>query len=278
MICVPLLSQDGRALGVIQLDTKSLRHQFTQTDLDVLVSVGAQASLAIENARLHEDLLQRSDIERELRFATQVQLGFLPEHRPNPAGYEFFDYYEPAHRVGGDYFDYVVHAGPADRDRSGRRRRKRGSRRPAHGPALFGRAIASLYAADAGKVLSALNEEIHSQGMGHRFVTFVLLMLNPETHELTIANAGHLPPIVRWPDGKAASIGREHSGMPLGIRPKQEYGELTFPVEPGTTLTVCTDGITEAMNAANDLFGRVRLEELIAVAPGRRRNNSSKGS
>ncbi|HEX4072255.1 MAG TPA: SpoIIE family protein phosphatase [Planctomycetaceae bacterium] len=268
MICVPLLSQDGRALGVIQLDTKSLRHQFTQTDLDVLVSVGAQASLAIENARLHEDLLQRSDIERELRFATQVQLGFLPEHRPNPAGYEFFDYYEPAHRVGGDYFDYVVMP----------------DRRIAIGLAdVAGKGVpaallmARLYSAvrlhlftqpTPGKVLSALNEEIHSQGMGHRFVTFVLLMLNPETHELTIANAGHLPPIVRWPDGKVASVGREHSGMPLGIRPKQEYGELTFPVEPETTLTVCTDGITEAMNAANDLFGRVRLEGLIASHPG----------
>ena len=113
---------------MIQLDTKSLRHQFTQTDLDVLVSVGAQASLAIENARLHEDLLQRSDIERELRFATQVQLGFLPEQRPSPPGYEFFDYYEPAHRVGGDYFDYVADAGRADCDRTGRRRGKRGSR------------------------------------------------------------------------------------------------------------------------------------------------------
>jgi phosphoserine phosphatase RsbU/P len=266
MICVPLLNQDGRALGVIQLDTKSLRHQFTQTDLDVLVSVGAQASLAIENARLHEDLLQRSDIERELRFATQVQLGFLPERRPNPPGYEFFDYYEPAHRVGGDYFDYVVMP----------------DRRIAIGLAdVAGKGVpaallmARLYSAvrlhlftQPGKVLSALNEDIHSQGMGHRFVTFVLLMLNPETHELTIANAGHLPPIVRWPDGKVVSIGREHSGMPLGIRSKQEYGELTFPVLPGATLTVCTDGITEAMNAASDLFGRVRLEEFVASHPG----------
>ncbi len=218
MMCVPLIGQEGRALGVIQLDTKSLRHQFTQTDLDVLVSVGAQASLAIENARLHEDLIQRSDIERELRFATQVQLGFLPVHRPSPAGYEFFDYYEPAHRVGGDYFDYVampdgrIAIGLAD---------VAGKGIPA---ALL---MARLYSAvrlhlftqpTSGKVLSALNDEIYSQGIGHRFVTFVLLMLNPETHELTIANAGHLPPIVRSPQGKASSIGRTESGMPLGIR------------------------------------------------------------
>jgi sigma-B regulation protein RsbU (phosphoserine phosphatase) len=268
MICVPLLGQEGRPLGVIQLDTKSLRHQFTQTDLDVLVSVGAQASLAIENARLHEDLLQRSDIERELRFATQVQLGFLPEQRPSPPGYEFFDYYEPARRVGGDYFDYVpmpdgrIAIGLAD---------VAGKGVPA---ALL---MARLYSAvrlhlftqpTPGKVLSSLNEEILTQGMGHRFVTFVLLMLNPETHELTIANAGHLPPIVRSPDGEAKSIGRKESGMPLGIRSKQEYGELTIQIAPGTNLTVYTDGITEAMNPAHDLFGRMRLEELIAAHPG----------
>ena len=119
-----------------------------------------------------------------------------------------------------------------------------------------------------GKVLAALNEEIHTQGMGHRFVTFVLLMLNPETHELTIANAGHLPPIVRSPDGEATSIGRKESGMPLGIRSNQQYGELTLQIEPGTNLTVYTDGITEAMNPAHDLFGRVRLEEFIAAHPG----------
>jgi phosphoserine phosphatase RsbU/P len=267
MICVPLLGKEGRALGVIQLDTKSLRHQFTQTDLDVLVSVGAQASLAIENARLHEDLLQRSDIERELRFATQVQLGFLPEQRPSPPGYEFFDYYEPALRVGGDYFDYVampdgrIAIGLAD---------VAGKGVPA---ALL---MARLYSAvrlhlftqpTPGKVLAALNEEILTQGMGHRFVTFVLLMLNPETHELTIANAGHLSPILCSAQGKAASIGRKESGMPLGIRAKQQYGELKLQVEPGTTLTVYTDGITEAMNPAHDLFGRVRLEEMIAGHP-----------
>jgi phosphoserine phosphatase RsbU/P len=265
MMCVPLLNQEGRAIGVIQVDTKSLRHQFTQTDLDVLISVGAQASLAIENARLHEDLLQRSDIERELRFATQVQLGFLPEHRPELPGYEFFDYYEPAQRVGGDYFDYVpmpdgrIAIGLAD---------VAGKGIPA---ALL---MARLYSAvrlhlftqpTPGKALAALNHEVHSHGMGHRFVTFVLLMLDPVNHEITIANAGHLPPIIRSPEGQASSVGWKQSGMPLGIREQQPYGELKIPIEQGTSVTICTDGITEAMNAANDLYGRLRLEEFIAA-------------
>ncbi len=264
MICVPLIAKGGEALGAIQLQTQSLRHQFTQSDLDVLISVGSQATLAIENARLHEDLLRRSDIERELRFATQVQLGFLPEVRPNPPCYEFFDYYEPAQRVGGDYFDYIplndgrIAIGLAD---------VAGKGIPA---ALM---MARLYSSvrlhlfsqpTPGKVLSGLNGEIHSQGMGHRFVTFVLLMLDPVRHEMTIANAGHLPPIVRTADGQCTSVGRKESGMPLGINPEQEYREFTLPIEAGSSIVLYTDGITEAMNAANELFGRQRLEQFVS--------------
>jgi phosphoserine phosphatase RsbU/P len=265
MMCVPILTVDDKALGVIQLDTTSLQQQFTQGDLDVLVSVSSQASLAIENARLHEDLVQRNEIERELRFATQVQLGFLPNERPDVPGYEFFDYYEPAHRVGGDYFDYIalpdgrIAIGLAD---------VAGKGIPA---ALL---MARMYSAvrlhvftqpDSGKVLSALNAEIHAQGMGHRFVTFVLLTLDPHSHELTIANAGHLSPILRAPGGTATSIGRKESGMPLGISCTQEYRQLKISLEPGATLVVYTDGITEAMNPAGDLFGRPRLERFIAA-------------
>jgi sigma-B regulation protein RsbU (phosphoserine phosphatase) len=255
MICVPLIDKEGEALGAIQLQTQSLRHQFTQSDLDVLISVGSQAILAIENARLHEDLVRRNDIERELRFATQVQLGFLPEIRPNPPGYEFFDYYEPAQRVGGDYFDYIqlndgrIAIGLAD---------VAGKGIPA---ALL---MARLYSSvrlhmfsqsTPAKALSALSAEIYAQGMGHRFVTFAMLILDPLRHELTIANAGHLPPIVRTVKGEATSIGRKESGMPLGINPEQHYREIQVAVEPGSSIVIYTDGITESMNAANELFG-----------------------
>jgi sigma-B regulation protein RsbU (phosphoserine phosphatase) len=268
MICVPLMSKDGTALGAIQLQTQSLRQQFTQSDLDVLVSVGSQAILAIENARLHEDLLRQSHMERELQFATQVQLGFLPERRPNPPGYEFFDYYEPAERVGGDYFDYIelndgrIAIGLAD---------VAGKGIPA---ALM---MARLYSSvrlhlftqpTAAKALSALSAEIHAQGMGHRFVTFVLLTLDPVRHEMTIANAGHLPPILRTGDGQTHSTGRKESGMPLGIKPELEYRELKLAIEPGMSVVLYTDGITEAMNVANELFGRVRLEKLVSSVSG----------
>jgi len=87
-------------------------------------------------------------------------------------------------------------------------------------------------------------------------------------HETTLVNAGHLPPIVRTADGQSTSVGRKESGMPLGINPEQEYREITLALEPGTSVVLYTDGITESMNAANDLFGRVRLENFVSSISG----------
>jgi serine phosphatase RsbU (regulator of sigma subunit) len=269
MLCVPLMSQQGHALGVIQLDTKSLRQQFSADDLDLLVSIGSQASLAVENANMHEEMLRQRDIERELEFATQVQLGFLPNQRPRLPGYEFHDYYEAALRVGGDYFDYISlsdgRVAVALADVAGK-----GIPAALLMARLYSSARLHLFTQpNAGLALTALNAEIHSSGLGFRFITFVVVIVNPATHEVTIANAGHLPPLLRRPDGTVEAIGRKQSGMPLGVAPRQEYGELQLPLEPGMSLTLYTDGITEAMNPLNDIYGRARLESFLAKAPTR---------
>ncbi|MGH7129631.1 MAG: GAF domain-containing protein, partial [Planctomycetaceae bacterium] len=107
MMCVPLLGQDGQALGVFQIATKNLKQQFAKDDLDTLAAIASQVSLAVENARLHKELLEQRDMHRDLDIARQVQLGFLPDRRPRLEGFEFYDYYEAAIRVGGDYFDYI---------------------------------------------------------------------------------------------------------------------------------------------------------------------------
>ncbi len=107
MMCAPLIDSTGRALGVMQIDTLDQRSRFQQDDLDVLVSVASQAAFAVENAQLHEAALRQQTFERDLQLAHKVQQGFLPSTPPRVSGYEFFDFYEPANQVGGDYFDYV---------------------------------------------------------------------------------------------------------------------------------------------------------------------------
>lgn len=266
MMCVPLASTMGEKLGVIQIDTKNLKQRFSPDDLEMLVSVASQASLAIENAALHEEILYKRDIERDLEFAMQVQLGFLPNQRPKPDGYEFYDYYEAALHVGGDYFDYI--ALPDDRvglalgDVAGKGM-----------PAAL--LMARLYSSaryqlltqpSAGAALTGINADIASSGLGYRFITGVLGILDPEKHELTLSNAGHMAPIRRTSSGVKPMV-LQQSGMPLGVVPDETYGETTVELEVDDAIVVFTDGVTEAMNPSNEIYGRERLIAYIEQGP-----------
>ncbi|MBI1830163.1 MAG: FHA domain-containing protein, partial [Planctomycetes bacterium] len=108
MVVAPLLSRgNGQAFGVIQLDTQDRFKKFTQDDLRLLIAVAAQAGVAIENAKMHETLIARAGLERDLELAQRVQKSFLPKTFPIIPGYEFFAQYESAQEVGGDYYDFI---------------------------------------------------------------------------------------------------------------------------------------------------------------------------
>jgi len=269
VMCAPLLDQSGQALGVLQISTRDLEQQFTKDDLDLLASVSTQAALAIDNATLHETLLKRREMEQDLEFATQVQLGFLPNKSPEAKDYEFADYYEAAHRVGGDYFDYI--------------RLPNGDLAIAIGD-VAGKGVPAallmvrLHAAaryhllsttSAAEALNHLNAEMATSGLGFRFVTLALAILTPATHTIRLANAGHLPPILRKANGEVSTIGLAESGMPLGILQGQEFQEISLTLEPDDTLLLYTDGITEAMNEKQEIYGRRRLQEFAEKSSGR---------
>jgi phosphoserine phosphatase RsbU/P len=264
MMCVPLLDQDqSETVGVIQIDTSSIDPGFTEEDRDLLVSIGVQAEMALEIAKLHEEVLRQREMERDLDFATQVQLGFLPKERPKVLGYAFADYYEAALRVGGDYFDYITLP-------DGRLALALGDVAGKGMPAAL--LMARLYsstrfelftAKDPASALIGLNKEIASSGLGHRFITFVLMVLDPQTGEIAVVNAGHLPPFLRRRDGRVEAVAQKESGLPLGIVPDQEYQAVKMRLDPGDTLFAYTDGITEAMNDAREIYGRERLKKCV---------------
>ena len=265
MMCVPLLDSERKPQGVIQIDTRNLRQKFSQSDLEVLVSVAAQASLAVENSRLHEILLRQRDIQRDLEVATQIQLGFLPNKRPKVPGYKFYDYYEAAQSVGGDYFDYVTRPDGciaiAVADVAGK-----GIPAALLMARLYSSArIQLLTHASAAAAMTALNAEIASSGLGYRFITCVVVVLDPQQHEMTVANAGHLPPYLRSPRGKIKALAEDVSGMPLGVSPNQQFGEVKVAIKPQEMLVLYTDGITEAMNPQNELYGGKRLRKFLST-------------
>ena len=266
MMCVPLLDEEEEPLGVIQIVSRSEDHSFDDDDLDLLEILSMQASLAIQNARLHEESLERRAMERDMDFARQVQLGFLPKSRPKLSGYIFGDYYEAAQSVGGDYFDYI----PLP---DGRLAITIGDVAGKGMPAalLMARLYSStrlqlLTSPNPATAISRLNAEIASSGLGHRFITFLCMVLEPKTHKLSVVNAGHLTPILRSKDGTISTFGKEQASLPLGIVPDLVYEEMSIQIAAGDTLVAFTDGATEAMNHEKNIYGRSRLETLVSEA------------
>lgn len=268
LMCVPLLATDGHALGVIQLSTLEVSQPFTSDDLDLLVSVSAQAALAVENATLHDEIVRRRDVERDMAFAAQVQQGFLPSVPPQAGGFQFADYYKAAYQVGGDYFDYVKlpdgRIAIAIGDVAGKGVSAALLMARLHASARY-HLISSPSPAAA---MTGLNTEISGSGLGFRLITLVFAVLDPKKHTVCIANAGHLPPAFRHANGEVEFIGMRESGLPLGVLPEQQFNEMTIDLRRGEALVFYTDGITEAMNSREEMFGKDRLLPAVQTACG----------
>ena len=253
VMCVPLLTPDKEALGILQVDTSD-RKQFAQDDLDVLSTVAGQAAISIQNAQMHESLLERERVTRDLKLAEQVQKRFLPQSVPVISGFEFFAHYDPAYEVGGDYYDFVPLPGGklavAVGDVSGK-----------------GVAAALMMAKFSGdtryciltenspsEAANELNSLLFSAGIEEKFITLSLSVLDPERRTLTITSAGHLPVMIRHSNGTIDEVGEEVAGFPLGIVPEGEYRQTQVKLEPGDVVAVFSDGVTDARNMREELY------------------------
>jgi serine phosphatase RsbU (regulator of sigma subunit) len=263
MMCAPLVNGDGRSIGVLQLDTSDHRGRFQQDDLDVLAGVASQAAIAIDNAQLHEAAIRQHQIERDLKLAHKVQQGLLPSAPPKVEGYHFFDFYEPANQIGGDFYDYI--ALPDGRlavvlaDVSGK--------------GISAALVMAKLSADVRYALASqpsvasavrhINSSFIKSGWEDRFVTFVLTVLNPAEHQVTLVNAGHMPPFLRFGEGRVEPVADDISGIPLGVDESYEYEAKTVPLGRNEFLAAFTDGFSEALNAKNELYGLERLRKRI---------------
>ena len=233
----------------------------------MLASVATQAGIAIDNAQMHENALQQKAIERDLEVAHEVQKGFLPEHSPQIEGYDFFGYYKPANHIGGDYYDYIhlpdgrVAVIVADVVGHGIAAALLMAKLAAE--AKFSLAIES----DVGDAVNRLNDSMSNLQLD-RFVTMIMVVLDPETHEAIIVNAGHMAPLWRHNGGKVEEPGADISGLPLGIASGLTYETLTINLAPGDTLTMYTDGINECCNDANEMYGMDRIRQHVDAADG----------
>jgi len=268
VMCAPLLSATGQLLGIIQIDTANVEGRFNTEDLELLVCLSNQASLAIDNVNLHKQALVQRDLERDLEFANSVQMGFLPTERPNLPPYQFYDFYEPAQHVGGDFFDYIKlpdgRLGIAVGDVAGK-----GVPAALLMARLYSMTRYSLLTSpSAASAVTDLNASISSSGLGHRSITFVLAVLDPKTGRVSIVNAGHLPPLLRAANGATTVIHGADSGLPLGVSGDCVYEQTELVLHPGESLFLLTDGLTEAMNPANEIYSFKRIVDFLRNQSG----------
>ena len=224
----PLINRDGNSLGVIQIDTLDPRNRFRQDDLDVLVSVACQAAFAVENAQLHEAAMRDQAMRRELAVAHEVQRGFLPSAAPRIPEYDFFEFYEPANQLGGDYYDYVELPGGrlavVVADVSGKGISASLLMAKLSAETRYCLASEPSPAAAVGR----LNRAFCDSGWEDRFVTMVLAVLDPRRHEVTVVNAGHLPPLLRRGPRSGRSRRRSRDPLAAGRGPRGGLRPVTF--------------------------------------------------
>jgi serine phosphatase RsbU (regulator of sigma subunit)/pSer/pThr/pTyr-binding forkhead associated (FHA) protein len=268
VMCVPLVGHASPTpFGAIQLDTHGV--PFTGEDLKLLLSVAGQAALAIENADMHAVVVER-EVEREimlrdLKRAHEMQRSFLPRNMPRVAGYEFAACYEAAQQVGGDYYDFIPLPGQRFGIMIGDVAGKGIS-----AALLMARVSAEVrYCALAEPTLAGmvcrLNGQLQDIAELDRFVTFAGGVLNPATHEVAFANAGHLLPIVY----RHATSSFEHgitvaqSGMPLGVaKGGTPYESSSVGLGPGDCVIMLSDGIPDSQNKKDRAF---RMDGVMAA-------------
>lgn len=268
MMCAPLLGLNGEVLGVINIDTQNPLAQFRADDAQILTAVAVPAALAYEGARLLQSYVEKQKQDNEMAIASNVQLALLPESMPEVDGYSFFAMYESAQAVGGDYYDVVP--------------LPNGKIAVAFGDVAGKGVPASLimsrlstvvrsvteFLDDAGQAIEKINGHMCARAVEGRFVTFVLIIIDPVKHTMSFVNAGHMSPIIRKPDGTLEEFPDEICGVPLGVVDGYPYDVVMRDIHPGETFVIYTDGVSEAMNAAGDLYGIETLRNLVQKESG----------
>lgn len=229
-------------------------------ETDFLESLAVQAAVAIENARFHERTLQWQRVESDLESARQVQQSLMPQQMPEIPGYDIAARSITCYEVGGDYHDIITL--PSGEtvivigDVAGKGLTS----------ALVGTSFRSALRAMVHSNLNLLdiatqmNLLHYNEGpeARRRYVTTILLRLNPVRNDVEVVNAGHNPAFLVTPDGTLTKV--KASGTPIGMLPFSSYVPQIFRLDPGSRLLVYTDGMTEVFHG-QDEFGEARLLE-----------------
>ena len=284
LVCTPLKVGE-KVTGVIVL-ASTLPMAYTARELKLLTTLALQTATAIENARLFERTVQagfererllalnkeaevaRAGYERELELAARIQADLFPNEMPRLAGYELAARSRPARQCGGDYYDAIPLSASggsglllcvADVSGKGLPASLLMSHTQATLRALLGR-TASL-----GELAGHANVLLHGSTAANKYATAALLELAPETGAATYVSAGHINSLHFASDGGVRLL--DSTGPPLGLLPLDgPYESRQVKLGAGECLVLCSDGVTDAQNEADEEFGEERLTDIVRGA------------
>lgn len=262
-ISQPIVTKTG-TVGCIVVVNKQMGGTFSERDRLVLTTLVNFASVAVENARLLSESLEKQRLEHELDLAEKVQKTLVPRSDLTVGGVRLDSLYIPARHVGGDYFDilpredgtFLLAVGDVS---------SKGV--PAALLMTAARSVVRAAAARTGSVAQIVNEinrvvcaDLTDQK--EMFITFFLALVDPNARTITYTNAGHPPPLLlRQGTGAVEQLGR--GGVFLGQFRDFDYIESAIDFAPGDHLLAFTDGIVEAADDQGNLFGRPRVQQFL---------------
>jgi phosphoserine phosphatase RsbU/P len=258
-MAVPLLYK-GKVIGVLDLEHVRVNY-FNEDHQRTLVTLASQIAVAIENARLYQRVTQQEQrLEHDLDMAREVQLRLLPPKPPRMLHADFATRFLPARTIGGDLYDFLPYddqcIGIAMGDVSGK----------AAPAALYSALISGIMRAAASQGLSPaamlkqLNDSLQERKLDSQYVTMLFAVWNDEKQTLQIANAGAVQPLF-CRAGQVETVQAE--GFPLGMFKDVSYEEFTLSTRPGDAIIFFSDGIVDAINEHEEMFGSERLTEIV---------------
>jgi phosphoserine phosphatase RsbU/P len=271
IIFSPLVYND-KTMGVLAVANPANGLAFSETDFSLVNSIAEQSALAIRNADAMNLRLSKSRMDSDLRLASEVQELFLTQHFPDCKGLDISAHYVPSAQVGGDFYDF----------------KKLSTHRFAVSIAdVSGKGVpASLLMAlcqtnlrhyltksrHPSDVLKKLNSELENRIRDDMFITVFLAIIDTQDNTLTYSRAGHEPALLSVGSNPSKVNKLDGNGMAVGMVPQEVFEEMIedYSVEftPGNTLTLYTDGITEAENQEQEEFGATRLKECLETSGG----------
>lgn len=259
-LIVPMQIQK-QTRGVLTVGERITRTEFQDYDLEFLSTLGNEAMICLENARLFKETLEKQRMEEELAIAREIQQKLLPQECPRPDGYEISAVNVPSRQVSGDYFD-CIRLSPdkiclAIADVSGK---------GTGASLLMANLQATLHAlieaeSSLTEIAAKINNLIYANTSYDKFITFFFGVLDLNQNTFNYVNAGHNPPLLMKANGSVQSL--EQGGLILGMMPNMPYQQETISLDHGDWIVMYTDGVTEAVNNADEEFEEQRLLAVI---------------